>query len=116
MTQFGWMIIVAAGSLAAVVGLLVGMAGLSALRALFVGVNVATMLCYGYDKQLAKVGVRRVPEAVLHLLAAVGGTPGAFVGQMLFRHKTRDVRFLALFYAIAAIQVVVLLTIAHLHG
>lgn len=116
MTRFGWVVIMAVGVLTAVIGLTIGLAGLSALRAIFVGVNVATMLTYGYDKYLAQAGGRRVPESVLHILAAAGGAPGAFVGQMLFRHKTRDRRFRLVFWAVAAVQVVALLAIAHLRG
>lgn len=113
MKQFGWTIILSALGVAAMVALLLGLAGLSALRALFVGVNVATMLCYGYDKHMARTRGRRVPEAALHILAAIGGTPGAFAGQMLFRHKTRARRFRTVFFCIAAVQVLVLLLIAH---
>ena len=50
------------------------------------------------------------------ILAAAGGTPGAFVGQLLFRHKTRDRRFRVVFSAIAAVQVLVLLAITHLRS
>ena len=114
--QFGGSIILAAAGAAVLVALLLGLAGLSALRALFVGVNVATMLCYGYDKHMARSGGRRVPEAALHVMAAAGGTPGAFAGQMLFHHKTRDRRFRTVFFCIAAVQVLVLLLIAHLRS
>jgi len=104
------------GGLAVIIGLALSLAGLSALRALFVGVNMATMLCYGYDKYLAQAGGRRVPEAALHILAAAGGTPGAFVGQLLFRHKTRDRQFRLVFWAIATIQLVVLIVIAYVRA
>ena len=116
MMRFGWAAILAAGGLVVLIGLAVGFAGLSALRAIFVGVNVATMLCYGYDKCQARVGGRRVPEVALHVLAVVGGTPGAFIGQLVFRHKTRDRLFRVVFFAIAAVQVVVLLTITHVRS
>ena len=112
----GWAVILAAGVLTAVVGLGLALAGLPILRGLFVGVNVATFLCYGRDKYLARVGGWRIPEATLHLLAAVGGTPGAFVGQVLFRHKTRDRRFRRVFLAIAVVQVIVLTVARHLRG
>ncbi|MEI6394521.1 MAG: DUF1294 domain-containing protein [Verrucomicrobiota bacterium] len=114
MTRFGWMVLLAVGGAALVLALALGAIGLSALRALFVGVNLATMLCYGYDKLRARAGMERVPELALHLLAVGGGTPGAFAGQLLFRHKTRDVRFRVIFFAIAAVQVVVLLAFTRL--
>jgi len=109
MVRYGFAAIAAAGGLAVLVGLALALAGVTALRAVFVGVNVATMLCYGYDKYVAQTGGRRVPEAALHIMAAAGGTPGAFIGQLLFRHKTRDRRFRLVFWAIAAVQVVALL-------
>jgi len=52
-----------------------------------------------------------VPELALLLLAVCGSAAGALVGQILFRHKTRDVQFRLIFLAIAAVQVVVLLAI-----
>lgn len=109
MTRFGWMAIAAAGGLAVLIGLALALAGVTALRAVFVGMNVATMLTYGYDKYVSQGGGRRVPEAALHMMAVAGGTPGAFLGQLVFRHKTRDRRFRLVFWAIAAVQVVVLL-------
>lgn len=67
-----------------------------------------TMLAYGYDKHASRTRGRRVPEVALHIMAAVGGTPGAFVGQVRFRHKTRDRQFRLVFWAIAATQVILL--------
>ena len=116
MTKFGWAVLAVAGGLAVLIGLLLSLAGLTALRALFVGGNVATMLAYGYDKYLAQAGSRRVPEAALHILTVVGGTPGAFVGQLLFRHKTRDRRFRLVFWAIAGVQVVLLVVFMRLRN
>ena len=116
MARSGWAAIVAAGGLAALIGLALALAGVTTLRAVFVGVNMATMLTYGYDKYVSQARGRRVPEVALHVLAAAGGTPGAFVGQLLFRHKTHDRRFQAVLWAIAAVQVVVLLAIARLRG
>lgn len=116
MTRFGWTVILAAGSITTTVGLALGLAGLSALRAMFVGVNVATLLCYAYDKYVSQAGGWRVPEVALHVLAAAGGTPGAFAGQVLFRHKTRDIRFRTVFLVIVVVQVLVLIGIALLCG
>ena len=116
MTRFGWAAIAAAGGLAVLVGLALALAGVTVLRAAFVGVNVATMLAYGYDKHAARAGGRRVPEVSLHIMAAAGGTPGAFLGQFVFRHKTRDRWFRLVFWAIAAAQVVLLLAIARLRS
>jgi uncharacterized membrane protein YsdA (DUF1294 family) len=112
MTRFGLRIILAAGVVAIVIALALEAAGLSGLRPIFVGINLATMLSYGYDKLLARTGIQRVPELALHILAACGGTPGAFIGQMLFHHKTRDLRFRLIFWGIAIVQAIVLFAIA----
>lgn len=50
-------------------------------------VNVITFVVYGIDKLKAKKGWWRIPEATLLLLAAIGGSIGAWCGMMLFRHK-----------------------------
>ncbi|MCC5828729.1 MAG: DUF1294 domain-containing protein [Phycisphaeraceae bacterium] len=110
MMRYAWAVIAAAIGLTVLIGLMLVLAGLSPLRALFVGVNVATMLAYGYDKHRSRPRGRRVPEAALHAMAAVGGTPGGFLGQVVFRHKTRDRKFHLIFWSIAAVQIVVLLT------
>jgi len=79
--------------------------GLVPWAAWLMGINVATLIAYGYDKSQAAEGGGRIPEAALHLLAVVGGTPGAFFGQEIFNHKTKAVGFRAVFFVIAAVQV-----------
>jgi len=66
--------------------------------------SISTLGLYGYDKAQAQGGGPRVPELVLHLLAALGGTPGAYLGMRLFRHKTNKSRFQAIFWLIVAAQ------------
>ena len=56
-------------------------------------INGAALIVYGLDKLLAKANAYRVPEAVLILLAAAGGSVGALLGMYLFHHKTRKPRF-----------------------
>lgn len=89
---------------AVVVGVGLCLTGVSILWALLFGVNVATWLCYGYDKRMAKKDRSRVPEMVLHLLALIGGSPGAFLGQRVFHHKTRKISFQMIFWAIVTVQ------------
>lgn len=52
------------------------------------GLNVVTALLYGLDKLAARNGLQRIPENILHLLALLGGWPGALLAQWLLRHKT----------------------------
>lgn len=53
---------------------------------------------YGIDKRRATTAGRRVRERTLHLLAFLGGWPGALLGQRTFRHKTRKLSFLIVFW------------------
>ena len=57
-------------------------------------INLTTFCAFGLDKWKAKrkakkESVRRVPEKTLFLLAALGGSVGALLGMLLFRHKIR---------------------------
>src|SRR5512140_4020020 len=70
-----------------------------------IGVNLASFFTYGYDKSIAGRGVTRVPEVVLHLLTALGGTVGSFAAMQIFRHKTQKKPFQIVFWAIVAIQI-----------
>ena len=56
-------------------------------------INIITFLAYGIDKLKAKKGWLRIPEATLLLLAAIGESIGAWCGMMLFRHKTKHLKF-----------------------
>jgi uncharacterized membrane protein YsdA (DUF1294 family) len=68
-------------------------------------INLITFLFYGYDKRQSQSNNFRVPELILHLLALLGGTPGALLGQLVFRHKTKKLSFRIVFLAIVLIQV-----------
>ncbi len=83
--------------------------GVSWPLAYLAGINVITMCFYGFDKLQAVQQASRVPELVLHALGVLGGTPGGFAAQLLFRHKTRAPRFRGIFFAIVALQVGIVL-------
>ena len=69
-----------------------------------IGINIAAFALYGYDKNAAQNGRLRVPERVLHGVELFGGTPGAFIAQRVFHHKTRKVSYRIVFWLIFAIQ------------
>ncbi|MFC3174870.1 DUF1294 domain-containing protein [Novosphingobium bradum] len=69
--------------------------------------NLITLALFGLDKALARASRRRIPEARLLGLALLGGTPGAYAGRALFRHKTRKQPFSRQLGGIAAMQVLV---------
>jgi uncharacterized membrane protein YsdA (DUF1294 family) len=100
---FGWCGGLLAGASAI---LLAGRFGVPPLAAYLVGVNIAALLLYGYDKRASgRESATRVPELTLHAFALLGGSPLAFVGQRVFRHKTRKRSFQIVFWSIVAIQV-----------
>ena len=67
-------------------------------------INGLTMLQFWNDKRAARAGGRRISEADLLFLSAIGGTPGAFLARKLFRHKTRKEPFSTQLFVIAALQ------------
>ena len=60
--------------------------------------SVLSFILYGFDKRRARLDGQRVPEKRLHLLALLGGWPGAMFGQRVFRHKTVKTRFRIVFW------------------
>ena len=48
-----------------------------------------SILMYRADKLAAQRGGWRTSELSLHLVALLGGWPGAMVARQVFRHKTR---------------------------
>jgi uncharacterized membrane protein YsdA (DUF1294 family) len=67
-------------------------------------VNFLAFAAFGIDKALAEAGERRISEATLLNLAFFGGTPGAYAGRALFRHKTRKQPFSNELHGIAGFQ------------
>ena len=56
-------------------------------------INVVTFFVYGIDKYKAKHAKWRIPEATLLLLAAIGGSIGAWCGMKVWHHKTMHKKF-----------------------
>lgn len=57
-------------------------------------INCVAFVIYGADKAFARLHSWRVPEIWLLLLAALGGSAGAFIAMQLFRHKTQHLKFI----------------------
>lgn len=55
--------------------------------------SVITFLYYGMDKWSAGRGWRRTPEVAIWMLILIGGVAGGWLGQIVFRHKTRKGSF-----------------------
>ena len=56
-------------------------------------INMLSIVLYGIDKFKVANGGWRIPEITL-LLAAFFGPFGAYAGMLLFRHKTRKIKFI----------------------
>jgi uncharacterized membrane protein YsdA (DUF1294 family) len=69
-------------------------AGWSPLLAWIIGWSLPGFALYGIDKGQSRSSGWRIPEALLHGVALVGGVVGAWAGRLVFRHKTRKPVFL----------------------
>ena len=67
--------------------------------------SVVCFTAYGLDKRRAVNGSRRVPEQTLHMLALLGGWPGGLLGQQQFRHKTKKLSFVIVFWCVVMLHV-----------
>lgn len=63
------------------------------ILALSLAASLVALFLYRWDKQAAIKSQRRIPERTLHLVAAVGGWPGAWLAQVWQRHKTQKTSF-----------------------
>jgi uncharacterized membrane protein YsdA (DUF1294 family) len=65
----------------------------SFLQILLIVVNGVALIIFGVDKLQSKKRGWRIPESRL-LLIAFFGPFGAYAGMLLFKHKTRRIKFL----------------------
>lgn len=75
---------------------------------LYSALSMALFMVYGIDKWSAKRGAGRVPELTLHLLALLGGWPGALLGQQVFSHKISKPAFLRWTWAMVCFNLLAL--------
>jgi uncharacterized membrane protein YsdA (DUF1294 family) len=67
-------------------------------------INIACFACIDIDKRQARRGGFRIPEAMLLLLAAAGGTIGTYLGCIMFRHKVYKRGFTMALHLILTVQ------------
>ena len=56
-------------------------------------INTIAFFLFASDKHRACYGKRRIPELVLFASALIGGSFGALMSMLLFRHKTQKPLF-----------------------
>ena len=74
-------------------------------------INTVAFIAYGIDKWKAKRDQWRIAETTLLLLAALGGSLGAWLGMKVWHHKTQHKKFR---YGIPMIIIMQLAAIAYL--
>jgi uncharacterized membrane protein YsdA (DUF1294 family) len=83
---------------------------------LYVFASLVTALAYAVDKSAARNGRWRTAESTLHVMAVLGGWPGALVAQKVFHHKGRKASFQIAFLATVALNCCVLLWFLWMRG
>ena len=75
----------------------------------FVVISLFSCVITVHDKLAAKRHARRVPERVLLLFAALGGSLSMYVTMLLIRHKTRHAKFMIGIPIIIVVQICLVL-------
>jgi uncharacterized membrane protein YsdA (DUF1294 family) len=69
------------------------------VAAVYLIASLAAAVAYGVDKRSAQSGAWRTPERTLHVLALLGGSPGALAAQRMFHHKSQKSTFRVVFWS-----------------
>lgn len=77
-----------------------------AMAGIALSLSAIAFVAYWWDKRAAQADRWRTPEAHLHLIALLGGWPGAALAQHWLRHKSRKPAFRATFYGTVVLNVV----------
>lgn len=72
-------------------------------------INLAAFLLFGLDKDKARKGRYRIPEAALLGISVLGGAAGGWIGMKMFRHKTRHAKFALGMPVIIVVQALLLM-------
>lgn len=82
----------------------------------FITLSIVAFVIYFKDKQAAQNQQWRTKESTLHLIAVLGGWPGAYLAQITLRHKTQKQPFKRLFWLTAFINIAIVLWLASPFG
>jgi uncharacterized membrane protein YsdA (DUF1294 family) len=70
----------------------------------YAAASIAAAIVYRLDKSAAARNVWRTSETMLHVMALIGGWPGALVAQQVFRHKSRKLSFRFAFWTTVVVN------------
>ena len=71
--------------------------------------NLTGLVIVALDKNKARKRKWRIPEKTFFIFAILGGSPGVYIGMLLWRHKTRH------WYFMLGIPVIFVLQLAVIH-
>ena len=72
----------------------------AAVVATYVLMSALAFALFWMDKRRASRGQWRIPERTLHVVEILGGWPGAWTAQRVFRHKWRKTPYMVVFWTI----------------
>ena len=78
----------------------------------YVALSLLTAGAYAVDKAAAQQGGWRTRESTLHLLAVLGGWPGALLARQVWRHKTTKQPFVTVLWVTVVLNGVALASYA----
>jgi uncharacterized membrane protein YsdA (DUF1294 family) len=77
-------------------------------------ISLITFFTFGIDKSKAKNNKERIKEKTLLFYTAFGGALGAFIGRILFRHKTDKIYFSMTIYFSLLLEIVMVVVLGYL--
>lgn len=81
------------------------------LLPLYLVASIVAFAVYAMDKSAAHKGRWRTRESTLHLLALIGGWPGALMAQKVLRHKTKKNSFQVIYWITVTVNCAVLVSL-----
>lgn len=78
------------------------------MEKIFIMWNAFVFFLYGFDKNQAKKKKRRISEKGLIYCTAFMGAPGAFLGMVVFRHKTKKTKFKLLVPLFLILEIIII--------
>lgn len=75
-------------------------------------INLIAFLLTYYDKKASKIGLRRVKENTLMLVALLGGSAAMYISMKMIHHKTRVSLFMVGLPFIFVVEMILVIFIA----